>query len=364
MQAALRNLVKRDRRSRDMFDRARASRHRQTTVYDVASTCNLFCEGCLFFNRDGDHPGTPSHFTLDRQMRLFRAEVARGVTYPVFGGAEPALNQDALRLAAEVWGTGMVHTNGTIRIDPDLPFRLFISLWGGRDLTRKWRGADCYHKALRTAAGDPRVIMNYTVNRQNIDDIPGIVADCADLGLPITFQGFSPTVDYSDYIAQGAAGDHTYIQGNTPEDNLVLSAADRHRAAAVISDCIDRFPETVVFTKALAAWVFTNPGLFPDATENGHAPAGCIAAQDPGHRHHLFGGGEETRKGCGHGDIDCRTCKTYTTIYPSYFRQMLSQPMTDGMARDFLAAHAVFDFLYHGHEAETAWAAHQLSRAA
>jgi len=133
-------LTKISKRYNAIFQNARASRKRVTSVYDISSTCNLFCEGCLFFNRDGGFEGNISKADSSHYHQLFAAEKSRSVNYPLLAGAEPSLKPEVLKIAAEYWSNGMIHTNGIKPIDPSLPFRLYVSVWGGRELTRKWRG--------------------------------------------------------------------------------------------------------------------------------------------------------------------------------------------------------------------------------
>lgn len=334
---------------RAIYRRARQSRHRVTSVYDISSRCNLYCEGCLFFNRDGNFQGSKEPSNLGYYRLLFATEKHRGVTYPLLAGAEPSLEPEILKVAAQYFSNGMVHTNGTRRIDPDLPFRLYVSIWGDRTLTEKWRGADCYRKTLRNAAADPRAVINYTINAQNIHSILPLVAECADLGLQVTFQVYSPTADYTDYMANGSSGAHRYIRGDASDDTLALGPEDDRRAEAAVCEAIERYPQAVLFTQALARWVFARPAMFPDAPRDGSAPPDCFAANDPRHQHTLLGGGKETTKSCGHAAINCRTCRLYTTIYPRFFQAKLSQSMTTQDAIDFLDAHEVFHRLYEGH---------------
>jgi hypothetical protein len=343
------SLTRKSDRYNDIFKISRESRSRVTSVYDISSICNLFCEGCLFFNRDGGYEGNISKADTAHYHRLFTAEKLRGVNYPLFAGAEPSLKQDVLKIAAQYWTNGMVHTNGIKPIDPSLPFRLYVSIWGGPELTRKWRGADCYKKTLRSAAADSRAIMNYTVNSQNIDDILSVVQDCSKLNLTITFQVYSPTADYRDYLEGGQRTDHSYIQGEGIDDNLILSTADDAHAEAVICKAIDLYPDVVVFTKPLAHWLFARPGLFPDAPTDGQAPKNCFAANDLRHQHVLLGGKRETQKSCGHASIICKTCRAYTSIYTEYFREKLAGNMLEKDAIDYLDVHEVFDTLYEGH---------------
>lgn len=348
MYAELRSLVGSDPWYRTAYRRARATRSRVTTVFDLSSRCNLFCEGCLFFDRDGAHPGGQDS-TESRFDALFAAEKRRGVTYPVCGGAEPMLEPQRIALLARHWGDGMIHTNGTRKPDPAHPFRLLVSLWGGPELSELWRGGNNYHKALRIATGDRRVLMNYTVNARNVGDIRAVVADCAGRGLRISFQGFGLTRDYTDYLADGAAGRHDFIQSDSPDTNLALTPGACEQAIAEISACIDAFPETVVFTRALARWTFGDLADALTRTTPDGIPRACIAGQDPRHRHYLVDGSQPGGKDCGHGNIDCGSCKTYTVIYPAFFRARLRPDMSRQDAVDFLEAHAVFDHIYNGH---------------
>lgn len=355
MHRSLISLVAENPFYRQIFDRARRSRRRVTSVYDISTRCNLFCEGCLCFDRDGGFGGrAPGRASPDLDG-FFGQEHARGVTYPQLAGAEPSLEQKTLHLAARYWKTGMVHTNGIRAIDRELPFRLYISVWGGRELTRKWRGADCYEKTLNTAQDDPRAIINYTINSQNIEDILPVALECSDRGLQMTFQIYSPTSDYLDYLSRDEQSSHTYIRGADTGDNLQLGTADLARAEAAVIRAMDRFPQTIIFTHALARWLFAAPETFPDWTEGQPAPSGCFAGNDPRHRHYQPGQVVERQKTCGHPSVDCRTCKLYTTIYPAFFADKLSGRMSRQDAVDFLDAHNAFHIIYEGHRDPVEW---------
>src|ERR1700733_2837903 len=99
-----------------MFERRAKRYNRMTTsTYDVHNLCNLRCEGCSYFVTDRrSKPAEPSSVDYDR---FFAGEVARGVTYPIFSGAEPSLNQKPLHIAAQHWLNGAVFTNGIKPID-------------------------------------------------------------------------------------------------------------------------------------------------------------------------------------------------------------------------------------------------------
>jgi len=345
---SIRKLVQDDPTYRVVYERARASRQRVTTVYDLSSRCNLFCEGCLYFNRDGGHPGNADSTTGEFDA-LFAAEKLRGVNYPVFGGAEPTLQPALIRQAARHWNDGMIHTNGTRRIDAAIPFRILVSLWGGPELSRAWRGGDNYEKAMRQSVGDQRILMNYTVNAQNIDDIHRVVSDCAKRGLKITFQGFSPTADYTNYLKGDGDGRHDFIQSDSKDINLAMTPDKCAASIVAIGRAIDQFPETVVFTKALARWTFEGLARSVKGLPDNAAPKECIAATDARHRHYFVDGQQAGEKSCGHGQVDCRTCKTYTFIFPSFFGYLSQSKGIRSAGEDYLKGHAVFDYVYNGH---------------
>ncbi len=340
------DLVRRDPAARRRFELARRNRRRVDSVYEISTICNLRCEGCLFFDRDGGYAGPAAPPAAERFKPFFEAEHARGVNYPLLAGAETGLRQDVLRAAAEVWQVGMVHTNATIPIHRDIPFRLYVSIWGHRAATRKWRGGNCYDKVMRNITGDPRVLVNYTVTRANIDDIAPVVADCAARGVKITFQVYSPTVDYLDLLSSGAGGRHAYVHDSDGEINLVLRPADDRSACATIKNAIDAYPQTVLFTHDLADFVFSRPGIFCDSVYGNEVPPGCTAAHDRRHRHYRADMSVETHKSCGHPDVRCKFCRTYTTIYPGYFQSKLRRLKTEQDAREYLYAHEIYHELF------------------
>ena len=120
--------------------------------YDITKRCNLRCEGCFFFEGDLSSVYADGH-TLDEYREFFGKEAERGVTYPHFAGAEPALVQDRLRLANTYWKNGLIYTNGTIKIDPEISFMLHVSLWGDEETDKLYRGAPVFKRGVQNYAG-------------------------------------------------------------------------------------------------------------------------------------------------------------------------------------------------------------------
>ena len=346
--SVLRELVRTDSQMRRAYDLARKSRERVTSVYDASVMCNLRCDGCLFFTRDGGYTGAETLPPATQFRQLFKKEHLRGVNYPIFGGAEPGAHQEILTEAAKIWSEGMVHTNGTIKFSKDIPFRLYVSSWGHRENTNKWRGADCYDKVLRNIAGDPRALINYTVNHANIDDIIPVVRDAAAHDVQVTFQAYSPTRDYTELLPNNEKNRHVFARESTSTDNLLMTRADDVRANEVIHEAIDQYPDTILFTKDLSASLFSRPGIFfDDITGDDDVPAGCSVARDTSHIHYRAGMAVEQDKTCGHPDILCKTCRLYTSIFTGYFAKKSESLKSRDDAREYLKAHEVFWSIFH-----------------
>lgn len=345
--ASVHELLRSNAELKRIFQKSRRSRHRITSVYDISTTCNLRCEGCLFFDRDGHYAGPSSPPSSGVFSHFFAEERKRGVNYPIFGGAEPALRQDILRAAAAIWDCGMVHTNATIKISPDIPFRLYVSFWGHRAATAKWRGADCYDKVLNNITGDPRAVANYTISSKNIEDIFPVVSDCAQRNIKITFQIYSPTSDYLQFLDEPNQQGHKFISRSNPSDNLVLSQDDDRKALSVVKECIDSYPDHVLFSHDLAEYIFQKPGVFWGEPCEDEVPKGCLVARDKNHRHHRSDLTIEQHKTCGHPSIDCRRCRLYTTIFTSYFGEKLTSIRNMHDLQDYMYAHSIFDKIFY-----------------
>ena len=75
--------------------------------------CNLFCEGCYYFEGE-DYKQAKEESNLLKWRALFKAEAEKGVTFANFVGAEPSLEQRRVALALDYFKRGVVFTNGTV----------------------------------------------------------------------------------------------------------------------------------------------------------------------------------------------------------------------------------------------------------
>ena len=195
---------------------------RKPAFYEVTQRCNLKCEGCYYF--ESGLKEITERQAVDEWRSFFAKETERQVSMAYFVGAEPALHQERLMAAAGHFQYGNVGTNGTIKIDKAVPFRITISMWAGDEETdRKMRGADAFKKAFKNYRGDPRAIVYYTLSRWNLDGARKIAELCRENGLPLTFNLYSPTVTYLAKLAQGDANDNEFFRVSRPDDTPMLS---------------------------------------------------------------------------------------------------------------------------------------------
>jgi len=286
--------------------RVRRFRTMKSSNYDINNTCDLTCEGCYYFvSGQKTHNRRPSAADYDA---FFQAEAARGVNYPVFSGGEPSMNPTALRIAAKYWNSGIVYTNGNRKIPEDVPFRIAISVWGTKERNERLRGADSYDRAFANAAGDPRALIYFTINRDNIEDIEGVVLDCVAHGLKISFQDFSMTTEYMRLLEeQVPPGDNRYFRMSTLDNNMSLSMADRARAADIIDRLIDRFPDTLLFSKTLNDWMHRAAALHHFDADN--LATDCAILNSAWHVAYSFDLKPSPGKACCAPEFDCRDCR-------------------------------------------------------
>lgn len=282
--------------------------------YDITNQCNLKCEGCFFFEGD-----LSSHYnsakSLQEYKEFFAAEKKRGITYPHFAGAEPALVQDRLRIAAEIWRQGLIYSNGTKKIEASLPFMIHISVWGGLETDRRLRGAKVLERAIENYRGDDRAIFLYTINPQNIADIAEVVKIIHDNGLRISFNHFSSSRQYKQKVS---TNDKQHRQTPTfrlssRESNLLFSKNDLRKTRELLGTLLSDFPDTVIFSPHYNDFVHQEESIFDIDPETGVA-TNCAILTMPYHRqHHTDFSYSDTE--CCIANVDCSECRHYVSIY-------------------------------------------------
>lgn len=287
--------------------------------YEISDKCNLKCEGCYYFDPETVHPVKQEENTFDDKWPvLLKNEKARGVTMPYFLGAEPVLEQTRLMTAAKYFKRGNLGTNGTIRLDPEIPFRLSISAWAADEKDDSWlRGAHALRKALRLYQGDKRAILLYTVNPTNIDQVPEMARIAKDHGLPLTFNLWSPTTSLLSRLSSFSGNDDQFFRISTPEKSLVFGSSDLERTRDVLGQALDDFPDTVIYSHAYNRWSTQRGPLYPLDAKTG-------VAYDCGSRIHgsfkYFGMDLESQAiKCCTSAIDCENCRLYSGGWSSHF---------------------------------------------
>ena len=305
---------------------------RTPSFYEVSTRCNLFCEGCYYFE-NSEQTGAPVDANRDLQSwrNFFESEAKRNVTMAYFVGAEPALHQERMLAAAPYFPYGNVGSNGTIRIDKDIPFRIGVSVWAGDDETdQKLRGGSVFRKAIRIYQGDPRAIMLYTVSAWNIDQIGTVAQMCADHGIDLTFNFYSPTNAFNAKVKAHSVNDNAFFRQSRTGHTPCLGPDELARARDALEQVMDDYPQTVLYSSRFNRWI-TGSGPIYELDSSGVA-LGCGSRITGRLRYHRTDLRQADVK-CATPDIDCATCRMYSGGWSSRFA-----PRTEDVAtkQDFL----------------------------
>ena len=290
---------------------------RRPAFYEVATRCNLLCEGCYYFS-DSFRPAAEER-SPERWREFFAAEAERGVKMAYFVGAEPALEQERLIAAAPYFPYGNIGTNGTIRLDPAIPYRIGVSVWGvDEEVDAALRGASAFAKAIRNYAGDPRAIMLYTLTRSNLKDLPRLAEICRDHELPLTFNMYSPTHSYLRKLNGGAANDRRFFRISRPDDHLGWDEQSLAAARTEVRGLMEAYPETVVYSRAYNDWS-TKPGPLYDIDPETGIARDCHSRMVGTMRYFKTNLEHDPAEKCGTSDTVCSECRMYSGGWSSKF---------------------------------------------
>jgi MoaA/NifB/PqqE/SkfB family radical SAM enzyme len=315
---------------REAYAAARRVRRaiRPVMTVEVTSTCNLFCEGCCYFHDDFEAKPEPED--VGEWRDFFKAEWAQGKRYAIFHGAEPALKQDRLMAAGEVFQRGIIYTNGTLRMNSQIPFVRNVSIWGDEESTAKVRGGSTYRKALRNFENDARARFSIIVSAQNYRQLPVIIADLVAAGVSATVSYFSPSYSYLDKLTANAPNDAQFYRFSSEADNMMLSQDDFARANDLVEELAARHPRTLLQGRDYNRWL-TAPGSRFTLDEDGYA-AECAVRQRSAHE--LYGTDlKPIEAKCALADTDCAHCR----IVPATTTSVLHNArLYAGAVEDFL----------------------------
>ncbi|MDR0476546.1 MAG: radical SAM protein [Desulfobulbaceae bacterium] len=209
------------------FEQVRRWFFLRESTYDMTNRCNIRCEGCYYYH--GDKQFAPENGDPAAWQALMAAEKARGVTFVVLAGAEPALVPELCRECYGVIPLGAIATNGLKKIAKDIDYRLHISVWGNDITSRTLRGAaDMLKRQIENYQNDARAVFVYTFTPANIAEAARVAETLTRHGLKMTFNMFSAPVGYTGPLRHNAAS---------------LAAT-----AAMMRQLLRRFPETVLFS--------------------------------------------------------------------------------------------------------------------
>jgi len=281
--------------------------------YDISNICNLRCEGCLYFS-DIDRSEKLAVSELAQWNNFFKAEAARGINFAYLAGAEPALTPERISACHDHIPYGVVFSNGSRKINPDINYRIHVSLWGDENSSKLYRDGNMHNKAFKHYAGDERALFVLTVSNLNIDQINSVTAQCADHGVPLTFSFFSPTEDYNLRQTGVLKDDSKYFRISSDQDmRLGPTALKRAREAILIA--ADQYPDTVLISKPYLDWVTGETPLYE--LDNKGIAIDCANRLNKWHRHYNADLSQNSGKCCS-ANIDCKDCRAYAIKLGTY----------------------------------------------
>ena len=165
-------------------------------VWNVGRRCNLRCVHCYSHSRNEDYTG---ELTTEEGMALIDDLGDYGAPVMLFSGGEPLMRPDIFELIRRARDKGMravLSTNGTL-IDEDTAAKLQdfglsyvgVSLDGLEETNDKFRGVrNAFSMALSgiraCLKAGVKVGLRFTVNKRNVQDVPGIFDLIGDEGIP------------------------------------------------------------------------------------------------------------------------------------------------------------------------------------
>ncbi|MCX5899181.1 MAG: radical SAM protein [Proteobacteria bacterium] len=180
---------------RQRWERVRKYFFLRESTYDMTSRCNIRCDGCYYYA--GEKQYATDNADPKAWRRLMRDEKARGITFVVLAGAEPALVPRLLKACYDEIPLGCIATNGLKRIKESVGYRIHVSVWGN-DVTsqRVRKKRKMLKKQIGNYQGDSRAVFVYTFTSENIAEAGEVIAELAANDCRSTFNMFSAPEDY------------------------------------------------------------------------------------------------------------------------------------------------------------------------
>lgn len=290
---------------------------RKPSFYEISQKCNLWCEGCYYFE-DGARKVVKSEMTDLEWDAFFATEHQRGVSMAYLVGAEPSLYPQRLQAADKNIRFGKIGTNGTIPIPRDIQFRIGVSVWGNETDDAVLRGGSVLRKAMRNYAGDPRAIMLFTLSPWNLDSIDDVLKSAEDHDVKLTFSMYSPTTSYLAKLSAGTPADSKYFRLGPSLSRAVFTDDDLRKVGDATREAMQRFPKTVLFSEEYSDLI-TRPGPLYEMEADTGLPKNCGSRiRDP--LRYFDTAGTRKQVKCCTPDVDCNHCRLYSGSWSMLFR--------------------------------------------
>jgi len=212
---------------RERWERVRKYFFLRESTYDMTSRCNIRCDGCYYYA--GEKQFAVDNSDPEAWRELMRQEKARGITFVVLAGAEPALVPDLLQACYDEIPLGCIATNGLKLINKSVAYKIHVSAWGSDETSLRVRKQkDMLVKQIDNYRGDSRAVFVYTFTSENIDEAHDVIAELAANDCKATFNMFSAPEGY---------------QGILRHTTQTLA-----RARQAMLDLLVRYPQHVIFS--------------------------------------------------------------------------------------------------------------------
>ena len=165
-------------------------------VWNMTRRCNLKCVHCYAQSEDKDYDNELTH---EQSLKMIDDLAEFGVPVLLFSGGEPLIHPRLVEYAEYAVKKGMravISTNGTLitREKAETLKKIGlsyvgISIDGLEDTHNKFRGVNnAYKKAMEAVkncqAAGIKVGLRFTINKRNVDDIPGMFDILDKMNIP------------------------------------------------------------------------------------------------------------------------------------------------------------------------------------
>lgn len=175
---------------------------------DITDNCNLRCSHCYHFN--GKEHFNFKEKNISEWEKIFLDFYNKGIRFIFIVGGEPTLRNDVLMLADSIFLFVDIITNGIKKVPNNFRRKIFVSIDGNRETNDKIRGKGSFDKIMLNYKDDKRVIINFTLQKNNYPELEDIVKISINSG----FSGIVCNI-YTETDMQKKSGNPLRINANT-----------------------------------------------------------------------------------------------------------------------------------------------------